>query len=364
MKTLLINATLLDSQSAGIYRMTKEMLQSLHDAPLENIRIILVRTRKSDEFPGFRTIVIPNWQLIPGFSAFRLFVILPILAMLNKADYVFEPAHFGPFNLPSKVKRLTMIHDLTPLTMPEYHRSVSAKLQQMFLPRILKKADAIVCISESVKDSIIELNTELTGKVKVLPVGPSRYLLEDPQLELIQKTGVQLPYILTIGTIEPRKNLNFLLDVYQQLRDQNILNHQLVIAGGKGWKSGSFYKRYEGHPYKNDIVLTGYVSEQAVNSLTHHADIFISCSHYEGFGIAAFESMLSGIPTVLPKHSAYTETGKDIAYYYEPDHIDSCIKAFKSIGGKARSSFDTPTPKYYNWNNFVTTFQGLLRSLD
>jgi len=137
----------LDNQSAGVHTYTRQLVRSIAEFDTEN-EYILIREKKDPNLP-FEQIAIPNIHLPIGFSAFRLFFIIPLILRFKKIDAVLEPAHFGPFNLPKRIKRITMIHDLTPIIFPQYHRYHSQILQRIFLRRILRKADMILSNSQN-----------------------------------------------------------------------------------------------------------------------------------------------------------------------------------------------------------------------
>ena len=257
----------MDNQNAGIHRVTYELLQALHGTENLEFDVTIIREKKSEAFPEFNSIVLPSYQFIPGYRSFRLFVLIPLLCIFKGADFVFEPAHFGPFNLPSRIKRITLIHDLTPLRYPEFHRFISSYLQGIFIPGILKKADLILTVSKSTRNDIIQLIPSVKDKIQVLPLGPSSYLKINPDPRVLEKYQIHQPYLLTLGTIEPRKNLALLLDAFKVLKSEDKINHQLVIAGAYGWKHENFDQKLAQHPYKDDIILTSFVSDHEISSL-------------------------------------------------------------------------------------------------
>jgi glycosyltransferase involved in cell wall biosynthesis len=356
-KRLIILAGPLDSQSAGIYRVTFEMVNALHNTAELPFDIVLIREKKSDAFPRFKTIAAPTYRFIPGYSIFRLFVWLPLLCLFNKADYVFEPAHMGPFNLPGDIKRITLIHDLTPILYPHYHRFLSATLQRLLMPLVLKHADAVIALSDNTVKDLHTHYPETLQKTYKLPIGPSSYIAIPPHESVLCKYNIERPYLLSFGTIEPRKNLVLLLEAFATLKKDSAFNHKLVIAGAMGWKTSEFDLALAQHPNRDDIILTGYIQNDEISSLYYYTDINICCSHYEGFGISAFDSMYLNKTTVLPYNSSFMETGEDYAVFYEDNMLEDLVFALrKCLRSSNTDSKAYPHSQYYTWNNFVDKF--------
>ena len=157
-KKLIINARPLDNQNAGIYRFTYELINALHEFEALPYDVILLREKKDNTFPKFETIVLPNITFIPGYELILIFLIIPYLSRKLNPDIVFEPAHIGPYFLPTSVTRVTFIHDLTPILFPEFHTFLSSRLQKILLPGILKRANVIIC--NSMNSILITANVE------------------------------------------------------------------------------------------------------------------------------------------------------------------------------------------------------------
>ena len=160
----------LDNQNAGVHIYTRHMVRALLDANDGN-EYILVRERRDDQYPGAEQIVVPNVHLPIGFASFRLFFWIPFILRRKRIDAVIEPAHFGPFNLPRRIKRVTVIHDLTPIMFPHLHRWHSQLLQKLFLRRILRKADLIVANSNNTAADIERIYPVIKGKVSRIYLG-------------------------------------------------------------------------------------------------------------------------------------------------------------------------------------------------
>jgi len=305
----------LDNQNAGVHVYTREMVRALINNNTDH-EIILIREKRDPELKGVRQIAIPNIRLPIGFASVRLFFIVPLVLRSLKVDVVIEPAHFGPFNLPRSVKRATVIHDLTPLLFPELHRWHSQALQNLFLKRILNQTDLIITNSENTSRDVCKVFPDNCKKVKRIYPGVGRvYTKTKTKPESIPSTFSN-NYFLFVGTIEPRKNLNVLLEAFTQYKVNNQSDTGLVICGGRGWKSDSFFAALATHPYRNEILLTGYVSESELQSLYSNALAMVYPSLYEGFGLPVAESLACGTPVITSDNSSLREVGGTGALYF------------------------------------------------
>ncbi|MCD4729563.1 MAG: glycosyltransferase family 4 protein [Bacteroidales bacterium] len=320
----------LDNQYAGIHIYTKELIRALIHVDKAN-EYILIRQKRDNDFPELKQIIVPNLPLYTGFQIFRFFLIFPIIAQRLKVDAVVEPAHFGPFNLPKKIKRITVIHDLTPIKFPELHRYYSQTLQRVFLKKILKKADLIITNSNNTSQDVIEFLPGSEEKVKRIYLGKEKLFKPCKQEKTIEKYNLNKPYFLFTGTLEPRKNILVLLSAFDAFRNLTNLNVKLIIVGKKGWKSEPVMDALKNHPYKNDIQLLGYVPRQDLPTLYTNAIAFIYPSIYEGFGLPVLEAMACGTPCILSNSSSLPEVGGDAALYFNVHNTSELAEKMKIL---------------------------------
>ncbi|MFK5982011.1 MAG: glycosyltransferase family 1 protein [Flavobacteriaceae bacterium] len=307
----------LDNQNAGVHIYTKSLVNELLKRN-DGHEYILVRQKKDPSLKNVQQIIIPNINLPIGYASFRLFFIIPLLLIKNKVDVVFEPAHFGPFNLLKKIKRITFIHDLTPIKFPEYHRWHSQILQKIFLKSILKKTNLILTNSKNTSLDLEYYYPFTKGKNKTILLGKESIYQPIQDIKLIQSLDVKPPYFLNVGTIEPRKNLLNLLSAYTLFVEQSNKPHTLVLAGGMGWKTEEFKEVLNNHPYRSKIILLGYVSKKILPTLYTHAEAFIYPSVYEGFGFPVLEALACGTDVICSNTSSLPEVGGKAANYCNP----------------------------------------------
>lgn len=347
----------LDNQRAGVHVYTREMVRALieHNPGHE---LILVREKRDESLTGVIQIVVPGTRLPIGFASLRLFTIVPLLLRRAKADVVVEPAHFGPFNLPRKVKRVTIIHDLTPILYPQYHRLHSSLLQKIFLPGILRRAWGIIANSDNTAGDLCRLFPGVCNRVvKMTPGVREDFVMITDTIVANHKT----PYFLFVGTIEPRKGLITLLEAYRIFREGKAGSVQLVIAGGKGWKCEAFYRQLEAHPFRQDISIKGYVSDPELLSLYRNALGLIYPSEYEGFGFPVLEAMQLGVPVVTTRSSSLPEVAGEAALYVDPGDPVKLSEAMSSLAvdqalRENLSEKGRKQAEKYRWNRFAREF--------
>jgi len=306
----------LDNQTAGVHTYTKQLIMALRKENTKH-ELLIIREKKDPDLP-LPQIAIPNIRLPIGFASLRLFIIIPLILRFHKVDAVFEPAHFGPFNLPKRVKRVTMMHDITPLLFPHHHRLISQLLQRIFLKSILRNATIILANSKNTHNDIIKRFPFTTEKTKTILLGKDEEFEPVSSKTYLDKTGINSPYFLYTGTIEPRKNLNTLLDAFERFRKENDKVVKLLFVGKKGWKTKEFFDALQKHPYRSDIIITGYVDKKHLIEIYSHALALIYPSLYEGFGLPILEALSCGTPVICSDSSSLPEVGGAVALYFDP----------------------------------------------
>lgn len=361
MKKIAIIADPIDNQHAGVHVYTKWMIYSLLQNDPSNIYYIFREKRDAqfDDFSHCKQVVIPNFI---GFTAIRKFIIIPLLAILYKVNIVIEPAHFGPFFLPKKIKRVTVIHDLSAVLFPQWHSFYSSTLQKIFLKKILKNADLVISNSHFTENEIGKYYPFTKSKIQTIYPGVMTDNKTDEELIDIETR----PYFLYVGTLEPRKNLTLLLDAFELYKNQTNSNIQLFIVGAKGWKIASFFEKYHQHKYKNDIQILGFVSRATLNQYYENCEAFIYPSQYEGFGFPVIEAMQHGATCITTDKSSMSEISYPYALYFTNNDSFSLsekmlqVNNFKNVNSITEIVQHT---KKYNWSIFAETLIKTLHKL-
>lgn len=358
----------LDNQYAGIHVYTKELIRALVKYDKEN-EYILIRQKNQDDFPGLKQVVVPNYPIYTGFQVLRFFLIFPLILRRLKVDAVLEPAHFGPFNLPRRIKRITVIHDLTPIRFPSLHRWYSQTLQRIFLKGILKRADLIITNSENTSRDVLEYIPECQEKTKRIYLGKDGIYKPENLPAVIEKYNLTHPYFLFTGTLEPRKNLLVLLQAYTKFRNYSKRNIGLIIVGKTGWKADDILAALDQHPYRNDIQRLGYVERDELPTIYSHALALIYPSIYEGFGLPVLEAMACGTPCILSNSSSLPELGGNAALYFDPKDSETLTKLMIQLETdpvlqKEMKKKSLRQAELFSWRSYAEEFIKLTKKLN
>ncbi len=221
-------------------------------------------------------------------------------------------------------KKILTVHDLSFLRYPEFfsarknfwHRGLNIK-------ELVAKYDVIIAISENTKIDLIELLQVPESKIIVIYSGLNQ---EAATLSLEEAASFKINhdlnerFILYLGAIEPRKNVGGLVEAYNLLRDKHLplTDYQLVLAGAKGWKNKSVYKKVADSLYRDDVKFLGYVSRAERNWLYSNASLFVYPSYYEGFGFPPLEAMSHGLATITSDVSSLPEVVGSAALTINP----------------------------------------------
>jgi glycosyltransferase involved in cell wall biosynthesis len=359
---IVIIADSVDTQNAGIHVYTRNMIESLEK--LSELEIICIRVKNGSKIHFKNDIIVPG--IIPFLKKdpFRIFISVPRIIRKLNPDIVIEPAHFGPFNLSPDIKRVTIIHDLTPVKFPQWHKLLSRTLQKIFLPSILKRASLVITNSENTLKDLSETYPFTNDKtVRIYPGTDPFFFI--PGNEIVYNKE---PFFLSVGTIEPRKNFSILLDAYQLFREKTNLNHSLIICGGKGWKNKLFYQKLKNHPFKNDIKILGYVNKEELKKLYSITTAFIYPSLYEGFGFPVIEAMSCGAPCIVSLVSSLTEVGDDAPLYFNPLSTVELALCMEQLAGSKEMQKKLIEKGFnqahqFNWVKYVSELENQLAML-
>lgn len=241
--------------------------------------------------------------------------------------------HFFNFTIPKNIKGkvIVTIYDTVFISAPE---TMGNRKELEEYKYGAQKSDLIITISESAKNDIIENLGVSEDKIEIVHPGidlenySQKY--EKEELERIRnKYKLPSEYILYLGTIEPRKNIERTIKAFIKYKKEVKDDLKLVIAGGKGWKYDNIMKLIES--MGTDIILTGYIDEEDKIPIYKLAQIFAFPSLYEGFGMPVLEAMAAGVPVVTSNVSSLPEVAGDAAILVDPLNEDEIFEAYKKI---------------------------------
>lgn len=316
----------LDEQYGGIHIATKNLIQALLKKDTENDYTV-VRSKSGGILTGAEEIVVPIRRNLPGHQSWRLFSQIPKLMSEREIDIVVEPAHFGPFNLPPSIKRVTFIYDLTMILLPKYHQTIGRTLQRMFLPSIVRNADRLVTCSESTRRDLIRKYPVAESKCSMLPLASEEIFRRTEDPLVLSQLGISAPYFLYVGTIEPRKNLVTLLRAFNEFCLRADSRVQLVIVGKEGWKTEEYHRELKNHQFRDRIKILGYLDRSLLPVLYSMTRAFLYPSFYEGFGLPVLEAMSCGAPCITSKNSSLPEVGGEACLYFDSLDVEGIAES-------------------------------------
>ena len=280
----------------GVFTLNLISLLKLYDYKLELKELLLPQKLK------FKFIYHCLW----------LNTIFLLQTLLKKSDIIIFPAFIMPFFTRRKTKYIAVIHDLCHLRngeMSKYHKNIfdlSAKT-------VIKKADVIITVSQTVKNELIQLYRISPSRVKVVYNSIASYFINsNNNLNILEKYNIKnKKYILSVATLNKRKNIPELIKAFEQISDK-YPDLKLVLVGGMGNENR---EKLTKHP---NIIFTGYIPDEDVPTLYKNALLYMYPSLYEGFGIPLIEAQYCGCPVLCSDIPVFREIGGDSVEYCEP----------------------------------------------
>ncbi|OKH25539.1 glycosyl transferase family 1 [Hydrococcus rivularis NIES-593] len=258
----------------------------------------------------------------------------------SKKYQLYHSSYFSlpPHNILGNIPRILTIHDLIPVKFPKL---VTQKVYYQFLKTlnsIDKNNDWIICNSEYTKNDFCEYTRMNSDRVFITPLATASYFHPVTESEIIKTTlrRYQIPntpYLLSLCTLEPRKNLSFLIRCFSQIiADNTNLDINLVLVGVAGWKNSEIFKSAQENPrLKSRIIFTGYIPDEDLSAIYSSATAFVYPSLYEGFGLPPLEAMQCGTPVITSNTSSLPEVVGDAGITIDPKQEDELCDALLKV---------------------------------
>ena len=222
--------------------------------------------------------------------------------------------------VPTRGKLTATLHDLTCWRLPELHTEANLAADRNYAKHVLHRADGLIAVSESTRRDSIELLGISPDRVTTIYSGVDERFFDAAPLRRAK------PYVLYVGTIEPRKNIETLLDAWKALDADLRHVYDLVIAGPLGWASPETQARV-----RAESQYVGYVDEADLPALTAGATLFVYPSLYEGFGFPVVQAMASGVPVVTSNVSSLPEVTGPGGILIEPKSVSQLAAAIAAL---------------------------------
>ena len=234
----------------------------------------------------------------------------------------------------TRKKLVVTVHDIGPLTHPEYFRTQKPWLIKRSFEHTVRYADAIVCVSQATADEVVGYAGESVAKrLHVVREGVDADFFAqaplDPYKILAELPSKETPFFMAAGAMSPRKNIKRVLEGFKAVKES--IPHHLVLVGGKGWDSADVVEMLKEPDFARRVHHLGYVSDEELQALYKHADFYIHPSLFEGFGLTVLEAMAAGCPVITSNISSLPEVAGKAARLVNPFSVEEIADAIGTL---------------------------------
>lgn len=286
------------------------------------------------------------------------------LLVFRKYDWIIYPNYVSYPSL-RKTKNILLVHDLAFLDMPETLDEKNLAYMKKVVPKSIKRATNIVCISHFTKSRLLHHfpyvnpdNIVVTGIPSVIGNTKKTHLSKN-----LTSLGITTKkYFLFLATLEPRKNVSILIDAYLTLPESTRREYSLVLAGNWGWKSENLRSKITNAKKRgHNIITTGYITDDERSSLYSNANLYVLPSLYEGFGMPLIEAMSFNTYCIVSDIPVFREVAEDSIAYFDQNSSMSISKAIQdNINKKPDFKTYERIVKKYSWDTVGKLLSGII----
>jgi len=319
--TIGIDARAAAEVPAGRGRYVRELLR--HMAALDHRHRVLLYAREKWDCPELDERF--SWRLVSGRDP--LWQVPAARAAGRECDVFLATTTYLMVAL-LRIPSLAVVFDLVP-----FHNDLGAPAGSLAergtLRLAVRRARALLSISEATRDELVERFPAAAAKTRVTALAADERFNEDADPGERERLGLERPFVLALGTIEPRKNLERLIQAYIALPDELRSRYELCLAGATGWKTGPVLDLAEKH--KDSVRRLGYVDDADLPALYRSAELFVYPSLAEGFGLPVLEALGCGTAVITSSVSSLPEVGGDAARYVNPRDVNDIRAALEEL---------------------------------
>ncbi|MCX7785257.1 MAG: glycosyltransferase family 4 protein [candidate division WOR-3 bacterium] len=253
----------------------------------------------------------------------------------DKLDTFWAPCDILPLGLSKNIYQVLSVHDLTHIFFPQTMANYNRLIHKMYFEKSLLNAHHIITMSNYTKKALVDFFNIKSEKISVIYEGVDEKFQpydRNQTTKTLSHYLINRPYLLAVGTLEPKKNYPLLLKAFQSLK----IDWDLIIIGKKGWKSNGIFKTIDKLGINQRVKILGYVKIEDLPYFYNGAEIFVFPSLYEGFGLPLLEAMACGTPVVCSNSSSLPEIGKDAVLYFNPYSVDELTNQLTKLINDAK----------------------------
>jgi glycosyltransferase involved in cell wall biosynthesis len=280
-------------------------------------------------------------------------IYIPFLILKYRVDVV-HSFHYSFPLIKFWAKRIITIHDLTFFLYPELHIPIKRYYFCYFIKMATTSKNKLICVSKSTADDLKKIFPKCNSSIYIIsPAKEASPVVEHFEL-ISRKFNINKPYILYMGTLEPRKNIERLIDAYASIEQK--INCDLYLVGKKGWYYNSIFEKVGKLNLEDRIIFTGFVTEEEKFSLLKNCLFFVYVSIYEGFGLPVLEALNEGKAVITSNISSMPEVAGNAAILVNPYNISQIAENMLKLttDSKFRNSFSSKAIEQaskYTWEN-------------
>ena len=279
--------------------------------------------------------------------------------------YLHTSASYAP--LLKAQKSISVIYDLAPIACPETVPESVSKSCETYNKHLAATSERFIAISEYTKQHFVAFTAVDPSRVDVISVGMDpifRHPVQERDRDrVIAKYGLAQPYIMCVGTLQPRKNLLRLLQAYNQLKERGAKIPRLLLVGSDQWAAmEAFTAELDRLQHDKSVAFTGYVDRFDLPALYERCEAFVYPSYFEGYGMPVAEAMACGAPIICADRTSLPEVAGDAAVYCDPFSVESIANALEStlsapdkLAGLREKSFEQ-SETFPSWDDVADQF--------
>lgn len=370
--TIYVDVSAAVNSRAGLGRYARSLAQALIDELDTPPTLFYNRTDQAQDIPEWARV--PRRSIRIGYKPWRMMIwqgqlfriafnrLVPGARLFHATEHLLMPLRDVP--------TVMTVHDLIYKLFPQHHKKLNYWFLNLAMPLFVRRADAIIVVSQATKNDLIRHYGTPDNKITVVheAAAPHFHVVSDSEVARV-RAKYELPdrFLLAVGTIEPRKNLTRLAESLARLR-QDDRDLQLIVVGAKGWLYDDFFARLESLGVQNAVRLLGYVPDDDLPAIFRAATVYVMASLYEGAGLPVLEAMACGAPVVSSRESSMPELGADVARYFNPYDVDHMTDVIGMVLGdeKLRAQMAAAGPEraaHFSWQRAARETLAVYRSV-